>query len=87
MTDYVPGAHRTDTYEHRNLVYSPAFTTRAPLRAATVVGDDGRGVYRTKYVPGVSRTGRGMVITGTKRIGYNDGEARTGHSMLTYILL
>ena len=31
MTDYVPGSYRTDTYEHRDLVLSPAFTTRAPL--------------------------------------------------------
>jgi len=35
----------------------------------------------TNYVPGVYRTGRGRTITGTKRKGYNDGEARTGHSM------
>jgi len=41
----------------------------------------------TNYVPGVYRTGRGRTITGTKRKGYNDGEARTGHSMLTYTLL
>ena len=87
MTDCVPGAYRTDTYEHCDLVPSTAVTTRAPLRAAPVVGDDGRGIYRTNDVPGASRTGRGRSIIGTKRKGYNDGGGRMGHSMLTYILL
>ena len=63
---------------------SPAYTTRAPMRAAPVVGDDERGRYMTNYVAGVYRTGRGRIIPGTKRTGYNDGEARTGHSMLPY---
>ena len=54
MTDYVPDSYRTDTYGHRDLVLSPAFTTRAPLREAPVIGDDGRGIYIRRITHQVS---------------------------------
>ena len=82
MTDYVPGTYGTDTYEHRDLVPLPNV-----LRCEQHPSLETTGEVCKIYVSGVSRTGRGRTITGTKRKCYSDGETRTGHSMLTHILL